>query len=39
MPTRAGSLDPELIGPMVNVLVRHTQRTDAIVDGYRIRAV
>jgi len=33
------SLDPELIGPMVDVLVRHTQRTDAIVYGYRIRSV
>ena len=33
------SLDPELIGPMVDVLVRHTQRTDAIIDTYRIRAV
>jgi hypothetical protein len=33
------SLDPELIGPMVDVLVRHTQRTDAIIATYRIRAV
>jgi hypothetical protein len=33
------SLDPELIGPMIDVLVRHTQRTQTIIDTYRLRAV
>jgi hypothetical protein len=33
------TITPEQIGEMVDVLVRHTQRTDAITRNYRIRAV
>jgi hypothetical protein len=33
------SLAPEQLGAMVDVLVRHTQRTERIVRSYRIRAV
>ena len=32
-------LDLEDLGPMLDVLVRHTQRTEAIVNTYRIRSV
>jgi hypothetical protein len=33
------AIAPEHVGEMLDVLVRHTQRTDAIVRSYRMRAV
>jgi hypothetical protein len=33
------AITPEHVGAMIDILVRHTQRTDAIVRSYRIRAV
>jgi hypothetical protein len=32
-------LDPVQVGEMVDVVVRHTQRTDAITSQYRVRAI
>ena len=33
------SIDADDVGRMVDVIVRHTQQTDAIVSQYRVRAV
>jgi hypothetical protein len=36
---RAPTIPPEQVGEMVDVIVHHTQRTDEVVSGYRIRAI
>lgn len=33
------TITPDHVGDMIDVLVRHTQRTESVVENYRLRAV